>query len=205
MAVQLDKDRPVAELEKERAWWWVAEKKRSKRLDYLRKAIYKKGLIGGTYSPGLMADLETMQIDFEAEKEFIKTWPATLRRARVVEHVLDNIPIFITDHSQLVGYWGSAPSVGWSPSGAAASLYTQPNIIPEPQEESLKALAEMGDWFNQHGHERAFYDVFDPEDLMKFISGAIAWGSPSAEGYSNKNYEYWMGRLGFEDILAQIE
>ena len=30
----LDKDKAIEELEKERAWWWLAEKKRSKRLDY---------------------------------------------------------------------------------------------------------------------------------------------------------------------------
>jgi hypothetical protein len=30
-------------------WWWAAEKKRSRRLNYLRKAMWKKGAIGGLY------------------------------------------------------------------------------------------------------------------------------------------------------------
>ena len=53
MAVEQGKDRPIEELEKEKSWWWAAEKRRSKRLDYLRKGIYKQGPIGRTYSPGL--------------------------------------------------------------------------------------------------------------------------------------------------------
>ena len=42
-------DKSVEELEKERAWWWAAEKKRSPRLDYLRKAMWKKGQAGGKH------------------------------------------------------------------------------------------------------------------------------------------------------------
>ena len=48
----LDEYQGVEELEKKQEWWWAAEKKRSKRLDYLRKAIWKKGCIGGKYNPG---------------------------------------------------------------------------------------------------------------------------------------------------------
>jgi len=43
----------IKELEEKQQWWWAAEKKRSKRLDYLRKAIWKKGAVGGLYAPGV--------------------------------------------------------------------------------------------------------------------------------------------------------
>jgi len=43
----------IKELEKNQEWWRVAELKRSKRLDYLRKAMWKKGAIGGLYAPGI--------------------------------------------------------------------------------------------------------------------------------------------------------
>ena len=37
----------IKELENERKRWWAAEKGRSKRLNYLRKAVWKKGRKGG--------------------------------------------------------------------------------------------------------------------------------------------------------------
>ena len=37
----------IEEFEKKQEWWWAAEKQRSQRLDYLRKAVWKKGAIGG--------------------------------------------------------------------------------------------------------------------------------------------------------------
>ncbi|GAB6162499.1 hypothetical protein JCM12298_16580 [Desulfothermus naphthae] len=62
-------DKSVEELEKEQKWWFVAEKKRSKRLDYLRKAVWKKGAIGGNYNPGIKIDLERPILLTEAWKE----------------------------------------------------------------------------------------------------------------------------------------
>ena len=45
-------------LEEDRQWWWIAEKKRSPRLDYLRKAVWDKGVKGVSFMPGIKADLE---------------------------------------------------------------------------------------------------------------------------------------------------
>ncbi len=46
------------ELYDARQYWWWAEKKRSPRLDYLRKAVWSKASKGSTDSPGIHADLE---------------------------------------------------------------------------------------------------------------------------------------------------
>ncbi len=53
-----EKNKSVEELSKNQEWWWVAEKTRSKKLDYLRKAVWKKGAMGGNYAPGIKIDLE---------------------------------------------------------------------------------------------------------------------------------------------------
>ncbi len=36
-------ERELEEFEEKQKWRWLAEKKRSKRLDFLRKAVWKKG------------------------------------------------------------------------------------------------------------------------------------------------------------------
>ena len=37
------KNKNIENFEKKQEWWWIAEQKRSKKLDYLRKAVWKKG------------------------------------------------------------------------------------------------------------------------------------------------------------------
>ncbi|GAB6162391.1 glycyl radical protein [Desulfothermus naphthae] len=203
-------DKSVEELEKEQKWWFVAEKKRSKRLDYLRKAVWKKGAIGGNYNPGIKIDLERPILLTEAWKENEHD-PIMLRKAKALAHVLDNITIFITDYAQLVGYVGSLPhTLQWFIEGASMvneEVYNEPGIIPEPEEESLKIIAELNDYWNGQTAVDKLARILDPEDAVKFVSGAIGWGAPtSAYGYSGKDYEYFMtGKRGFEDILDEID
>ena len=163
-------DKPVDELEKERAWWWAAEKRRSKRLDYLRKAIWKKGRIGGTFAPGLKASMTEILLRTDGWKQNVGTWPSCLHYARMHAYITDNIPIFITDHAQIVGYLGESPSTFRS---GAEDTYQEPDIIPEPVDENLKILAEIGDYWVSHAAYGTFLNTFDPEDLMKIMGGQI--------------------------------
>ncbi len=198
-------DKSVGELEKDRAWWWAAEKKRSPRLDYLRKAIWKKGLIGGTFSPGLMTCMQTNVLFYESEQFTVGMFPACLGRAKDLEHVLDNIQIFITDNSQIVGYLGSAPNTMRS---IASMAYSEPDTTPEPVEENLKILAEINDWEFANGPGPKLIRTMDPEGAMKVMGGQICWGTPvfSMGGYAGVNYEYIMtGERGFEDLIVEIE
>ncbi|MDY6845485.1 MAG: pyruvate formate lyase family protein, partial [Thermodesulfobacteriota bacterium] len=91
------------ELEESQQWWWLAEKKRSARLDRLRKAVWAKGPKGVMYLPGIKVDLERAELYTEAWKEN-ESDPTTVRRAKAIAHVLDHNTIFIQDHSQIVGY-----------------------------------------------------------------------------------------------------
>ncbi|MGW8320174.1 MAG: pyruvate formate lyase family protein, partial [Thermodesulfobacteriota bacterium] len=200
----------VTEHEQKQEWWWAAEKKRSKRLDYLRKAVWKKGALGGNYAPGIKLDLELPTL-FTDMWKFWKFDPIMLRRAKAFAHVLDNIPIFITDQAQLVGYMGSLPhTILWRLDGASMvneEAYNEPGIHEEPEEESLKKVAELSEYWAGRTAVDKVARILDPEDAVKFMSGAIGWGAPtSAYGYSNKNYEYFMtGERAFEKIIEEID
>jgi len=191
-------------------WWWVAEKKRSKRLDYLRKAVWKKGALGGNYAPGIKVDME-YPVLFTDMWRFWKFDPPIMRRAKAIAHVLDNMSIFITDKAQLVGYMGSAPhTILWRVDGASIvneELYNEPGIHADPEAESLEKVSEINAyWAGQTAVDKVAR-VLDPEDAVKFLSGAIGWGAPtSAYGYSGKDYEYYMtGKRAFEAIIEEID
>jgi len=43
-----------------REFWWWAEKTRSPKLDYLRKAVWSKAVKGSSWLPGVQLDLENI-------------------------------------------------------------------------------------------------------------------------------------------------
>ncbi|MDY6935101.1 MAG: pyruvate formate lyase family protein [Spirochaetota bacterium] len=205
------RERDIKELENSREWWWVAEKKRSERLDYLRKAVWKKGKKGGMYEPGLKIDIERPLLFTESWKES-ENDPIMLRRAKALSHVLDNITIFITDNAQLVGYLGSLPnSVFWYCELASfinEEIYNDPVIIPEPEEESLKTMAEINNYWGTRDSTGKIFREFSSEEAVKLMSTVLMWGVPigGSFGYSGKEYEYFMtGKRAFEEIIEEIQ
>jgi pyruvate-formate lyase len=205
-------DQSIESLEKNQQWWWVAEKKRSRRLDYLRKSIWKKGAVGGLYNPGVKVDLEQGFLGMESwQANAIFPEPENIRLARELAHFLDNKTIFITDHAQLVGYVGSLPhTVSWDPSLGEMlneEIYNDPSAIPDPVDENLKKVAELCDFWAGKTLQARIIPAFDLEGMMKVMSGAIGWGLPtSRSGYAGKDYEYLMtGKRGFADILVEVE
>ena len=202
----------IKELEKNQKWWWVAEKKRSKRLDYLRKAIWKKGAIGGLYPIGLHIDLEQGRLLTEKARELeFAPDPYVVKFAKMFAHYLDNKTIFITDKAQLVGYVGSLPNtISWNPSLAAILNYEVINdssAIPEPIDASLKIINEVAAYWSGKSDLDKILPHMDLDDMTKVLSGAIGWGVPlSRGGYSGKDYEYIMtGRRAFLDIIAELD
>jgi len=205
---RIEKGKDIKDMENRRQWWWAAEKIRSKRLDYLRKAVWKKGAIGGMYAPGLKIDLTFPQLFTEAWKENDGE-PIILQKARALAHVFDNTPIFITDHAQLVGCVGSGPhEMVWQWQSAAMineEVYNEQGIIPEPEEESLRILAELNDyWGDGRTSLENLVKLMDPEDAVKYMTGALVAGAPSsAFGYSTKDFHFIF--RGFEAILDEID
>ena len=205
--VEIEKGKDINELEEKRQWWWVAEKSRSKRLDYLRKAVWKKGGIGGLYAPGIKIDLTFPQLFTDAWKEN-EGEPIMLRKARALANVLENTPIFITDHAQIVGYCGTAPHEMVSYWQAASMIneevYNEQGIIPEPEEESLKNMAELNDYWAGNAALDNLVKIMDPEDAVKYMSGALSIGVPSsAVTYSTKDFGFIF--KGFDATLDKID
>ena len=203
----IGKGKDIKEMEEKQQWWWAAEKSRSKRLDYLRKAVWKKGAIGGLYPPGLKIDLTFPQLFTEAWKEN-EGEPIMLQKARALAHVFDNTPIFITDHAQLVGCVGSGPHEmvwQWQSAGMVnEEVYNEQGVIPEPEEESLKIIAELNDYWAGRTALEKLAKLMDPEDAVKYMSGAVVAGSPSSSfGYATKDYSFIF--QGFEAILDMID
>ncbi len=208
----LNKESSLDDLEQNRQWWWVAEKKRSKRLDYLRKAIWKKGAIGGLYNPGVKVDLEMGQLHMAAYKESLAfPEPNVIRFAKQLANYWDNKTIFITDHAQLVGYVGSLPhTIHWDPSMAVMineEVFNDPTACPEPEERSRAIMAEICDFWSDESDQVRMMAESDIEDMMKVMSGAVGWGVAIPKGgYSGKDFEYIMtGERAFEDCLAEID
>ena len=201
----------VKEFEDKQEWWWAAEQKRTKRLDYLRKAIWKKGAIGGQYPPGIKVDLERSLLGKEAwEEGEIMPEPVIIKTAKMFAHVLDNKTIFITDMAQLVGYVGSLPhTMYWDASAAEIvndEVYNDPTACPEPEEENRKVMQDVCNYWAGKTEMSRIMPHYDLEDMMKILAGCIGWGAPSAKhGYSGKDYEYLMtGKRGFQDIADEI-
>jgi benzylsuccinate synthase len=202
----------ILEMEKNQQWWWAAEKKRSKRLDYLRKAIWKKGAIGGVYPAGLYVDLErpVMATNIMREMEYAPD-PYVVKFAKMFAHILDNKTIFITDHAQLVGYVGDKPnSVSWDPSLATIlnqEVINDPTALPEPVDESLKTVTEIAAYWTGKADIDKCMPYIDITDAAKCAIGAIGWGAfVSRGGYSGKDYEYIMtGKRAFEDIIQELD
>ncbi|RJQ28044.1 MAG: formate acetyltransferase, partial [Peptococcaceae bacterium] len=90
-------------LEKKEYWWW-AEKSRSARLNYLRKAVWSKATKGSSFLPGIEVCTDSMRLYTEKFREADPAEAFIITRARAFAHMLDNIPIFIIDHSRIVGY-----------------------------------------------------------------------------------------------------
>jgi len=207
-------DKPLEELEKERSWWWAAEKKRSPRLDYLRKAVWKKGRRGGEYEPGLNIDLESPQLFTEAWGQN-ESDPILLRRAKALAHMMENRKVFITDHSQIVATEGNLPNTLYTNAESiGAEIYNDPIVVPEPKEEALQTIADVDNFWSTRRSIIQLAKLLRSEDIGKLTTAALMWGVPvgGSFGYAGKDYEYIFGPehrvgsgKGFQDMIDEIQ
>ncbi|MDY6855303.1 MAG: pyruvate formate lyase family protein, partial [Thermodesulfobacteriota bacterium] len=144
--VQEEIKKSEKELLDDRQYWWWAEKKRSPRLNYLRKAIWSKASKGSSYLPGVQVDLENFRWHTKIFKEAPPSEPFIITRARAFAALLENMPVFITDHSRIQGYPGSAPHlITWIPTTSTTLNEDTSNdrtgIIPDDEiEEAIEMV-----------------------------------------------------------------
>jgi formate C-acetyltransferase/benzylsuccinate synthase len=195
------------ELLDDRQYWWWAEKKRSPRLNYVRKAIWSKGSKGSTYLPGIQVDMENIRWHTKIFKEAPPSEPFIITRARALAAVLENMPVFITDHSWIQGYPGSAPHlITWIPTASFMinddMINDRTGIIPEEDFEEAKEMVEF--WKGRTYHDVCAQYQNRGEKVKAMISDFVAPGRDMlAFDYVTPQPE-WMYQ-GFESIIDAID
>jgi formate C-acetyltransferase/benzylsuccinate synthase len=205
--VQAEIKKSEKELLDDRQYWWWAERKRSPRLNYLRKAIWSKATKGSTWLPGVQMDLENMRWHTKVFKEASPSEPFIITRARAVSALLDNMPVFITDHSRIQGYPGSAPHlITWIPTASSTlnedTLNDRTGVIAEEDLEETKEMVEF--WKG-----RTYEDLCKPyysrkERVASLMADYVAPGREmTAVDYVVPQPD-WMYQ-GFDSIINTID
>src|SRR3989304_1380911 len=91
-------------------WWMEADKERTERLRYLRKACYPKHPLGGAFMKEVGLCTERLKWFTKVYKE-TDGLPWKIRRAMALAAYIENVPVFIGDYSQLIGYDASKPNL----------------------------------------------------------------------------------------------
>ncbi|MDY6855302.1 MAG: pyruvate formate lyase family protein [Thermodesulfobacteriota bacterium] len=190
-----------------RQYWWWAEKKRSLRLNYLRKAIWSKATKGSSYLPGVQMDLENFRWHTRVFKEAPSSEPFIITRARAIAALLDNMPVFITDQSRIQGYPGSAPHlITWIPTASFMInediINDRTGIIPEEELEEAKDMVEF--WKGRTYHDVCHQYHSRKEKVIQLMADYVSPGREVA------GFDYvvpqcdWMYQ-GFDSIINTID
>ena len=191
-----------------REFWWWAEKKRTERLNYLRTAVWSKATKGSVWLPGVQLCLENIRWHTRVFKEAPAAEPFILTRARALAAVMDNMPVFITDQSRIVGYPGSAPNlITWIPTASHMindDLFNdRTGVIPEEDREEVREM--VGFWKG-----RTYQDVVEQHQSLterkwKLMErqGALAHRDSTAFDYVTPQPD-WMYQ-GFDSIIGTID
>ncbi|MDY6833288.1 MAG: pyruvate formate lyase family protein [Chloroflexota bacterium] len=188
------------------AWWWEAEKKRTSGLDYLRKAVWSKGTTGGKYLPGVGIGLERTYWWTMSFKE-TDGLPWVERRSRALDTYLRNMPIFIIDHSRLVGYHCERPNqvqyyVEVSRNNNEDLYYDPDKLIPEDEKEWIQACHAY--WSNkcmQVLTER----YLSQQEQIGIVTGPVMSGV-HLDGSNSAVFDYdFVFENGLNGIISMID
>ena len=188
------------------AWWWEAEKRRSKPLDYLRKAIWSKGTVGGQYLPGIQVGLDRV---YWFTKSFKETdgMPWVERRARAFNTVLEKQPIYIIDHQKIVGYQSARPhELSWQLEGgflfAEDAFFDTAGLMPEEEKWWIK---DCLDYWRPRGFQAQCERYLSEEEQAGMRSGPGASGI-SLDGSNSAVFDYeFVLENGLNNIAKEID
>ena len=195
-------------LEKRQYWWW-AEKARSPRLDYLRKAIWSKASKGAAFLPGTkLCEYSPIMFAkvFGAEQARIE--PYMLTWARALAKVNEEIPAFIIDHSRIVGYCASAPhKIFWICNGTFQTnedLFNDRDdlVDDEVKDDVEKAMGVLKPYTMQAMVERI---LSNRQKIMARTSQTFTGGIhlQGGAGYCTTQFEYV--KRGYKAIIGEID
>ncbi|MDY6833540.1 MAG: pyruvate formate lyase family protein [Chloroflexota bacterium] len=187
------------------SWWWEAERNRSSRLDYLRKAVWSKGTTGGAYQPGVVAGLDR---SYWYTKSHLKTQgkPEAERRALGLKEVLENMPIFIVDESQIVGYHAARPNeLTWYTEFAYSlneQIYHDPRqTVPEEEKHWVTPMVEY--WRDKCVQVQVERYLTEEEVACIQQGPAMGWQPADSTSSSVVDYDY-VFENGIETIIQKI-
>ena len=195
------------ELLDNRQYWWWAEKKRSPRLNYLRKAVWSKASKGSTYLPGVQVCLDNLKWHTKIFKEAPPSEPFIITRARAHAALLDNMAVFITDQSRIQGYPGSAPHlITWIPMGSFTGnddmINDRTGIIPEENLEEAKEMAAF--WKGRTYEDKCNEYQTRKERVVKLMGDFVAPGRDIMIIDFVTLQPDWMYQ-GFDSIIESID
>ncbi|MDY6835338.1 MAG: pyruvate formate lyase family protein [Chloroflexota bacterium] len=186
--------------ETKEAWWWEAEKTRSPKLDYLRKAVWSKGTTGGEYLPGIKADLNKVYWYTKVFKE-TDGLPWVERRSRALEVLCNNIPVFIVDHQCLLGYGGSKPNELLMFPEASYIIneeiyYDQTKLVPDEEKEWVRPCLDY--WKDKSYQSQCERYMSDEE---RFGPGFVSFDASCSPVF---DYSFVMEH-GLNNIISMID
>ena len=187
------------------AWWWEAEKKRSPRLDYLRKAVWSKGTTGGQYLPGIAADMSRVYWWTKVFKE-TDGLPWTERRTRAFAELLNNIPIFIVDQQRLLGYGAARPNELLYHAEISSVMneelfYDTSEYIPEEEKEWVR---HCFDYWKEMCYQAQWERYASEEELQSYRIGPAFGGNDGSRASPVWDYSF-VFENGLNAIIKMIE
>jgi len=190
-----------------REFWWWAEKERSARLNYLRKAVWSKATKGSSWLPGIQLDLENMRWQTKVFKEASPAEPFIITRAKALAVVLDNMPIFITDQSRIQGYPGSAPHlITWIPTASTFLnedfFNDRTGLFPDEDREEVKEMVEF--WKGRTYQDKCSQYMDRRQKVLSLMADYMVPGRDMiAFDYVTLQPD-WMYQ-GFDSIIKRID
>ena len=202
------KKEELTELLEKRQYWWWAEKARSPRLDYLRKAVWSKATKGAAYLPGIKIckyGPTTLAKVFDTDDARIEPYQLTF--AKGLAKTCDEIPIYIVDGSRIVGATASAPhKLFWVANGSYQlnqDLFNDRDdlIDTDEREDVQKAMDLLKPYTQQFMTERL---LSNRQKIMARTSQTFTGGAHlENQAYCTSQFEYY--KKGYNAIMEEID
>ncbi len=203
-----DKQSEINELLEKRQFWWWAEKARSPRIDYLRKAVWSKATKGASYLPGIKMDEYGPVLYAEVfEKPEAIAEAYMLSYAKALENVNDNIPVFIVDESRIVGNCASAPhKIFWVPIGSYSLnedfFNDKDDLLDNESRDAIKkGLDIIKPWTQQTLTER----ILSKRQMIMARTSQTFTGGPHLENTAYCTSQFGYYKKGFNAIIEEID
>jgi len=204
----MDKKKKLQDFVDKREYWKWAETARSPRINYLRKAVWSKGSKGASYLPGIKMDHYGPLFYGEAfgnpdaiSEPYIATY------AKAIVKINDNIPVFVVDHSRIIGCCASAPhKIFWVPVGSYSAnedaFNDKDDLVESEFRDSIgKNLEILKPWTQQTLTEK----ILSKRQMIMARTAQVYTGGPHLENtaYCTSQFSYY--KKGFKAIIEEID